>query len=97
VSGLAGRDDPTRGASRAWPKDLHPRRDRRTDGNPVNELEVTAGSLLVDGVLCPSSVIKLVPEQSVLGLRAGDPIRLTADDVERLSTAFFEELEARFV
>jgi hypothetical protein len=37
------------------------------------------------------------PDQSVVKLRIGDRIRLTADEFERLSVAFFAELERRFL
>lgn len=67
------------------------------DGNPLNEVELVAGSLLTDEALRPSTVIKLAPETSVLGLAAGDPIALTMDDFERLAAAFLGELERRFV
>jgi 2-keto-4-pentenoate hydratase len=68
------------------------------DPNPLNEVELLTESLLNnDGVLRTGNVVRWVPEQSVLGLRAGDRIRLTADDFERLSTAFLAELERRFV
>lgn len=68
------------------------------DGNPLNEVEVVAESLVTnDGVLQTGPVIKLAPEQSVLGLRPGDPVRLTRAQFERLADAFFAELEARFV
>lgn len=67
------------------------------DGNPLNELELLADSLLAnDGVFAGNKVIKHVPETSVLGLAPGDPVRLSRDEYERLSTAFFAELERRF-
>jgi hypothetical protein len=50
-----------------------------------------------NGVLRASTVIKLIPEKSVVGLRIGDRIQLTADQFERLSTAFFAELERKFL
>jgi hypothetical protein len=43
------------------------------------------------------TVVKYDPERSVLGLEAGDPIRMRADDVERLGKAVLDELETRFV
>jgi hypothetical protein len=46
---------------------------------------------------CSSTVIRLVPEQSVLKLRVGDPVRLTADDFGRLAEAVFAELERTFL
>src|SRR3954468_19401388 len=59
------------------------------DGNPLNELELIAESLLDNGgVLRAYNVIKLRPEQSVLQLAPGDRIRITADAFERLADAF---------
>jgi hypothetical protein len=48
------------------------------DGNPLNEVELVADSLMNnDGVLRGNNVIKLVPDQTVLKLDIGDRIRLT--------------------
>jgi hypothetical protein len=67
------------------------------DGNPLNEVELIADSLINnDGVLRGNNVIKLVPEQSVLTIGIGDRIRLSAAQFERLSAAFFSELRSRF-
>jgi hypothetical protein len=68
------------------------------DGNPLNEVELLCECLMDhDGVLTKSTVIKLVPDQSIVGLEYGDPIRLTLAQFEKLSTAFFSELEAKFL
>ncbi|MEA2371524.1 MAG: hypothetical protein QOH12_1918 [Solirubrobacteraceae bacterium] len=68
------------------------------DGNPLNEVELICESLLNhDGIFRGNKVIKYVPEESVVGLRPGDPIRLTADEFDRLSAAFFADLERKFV
>jgi hypothetical protein len=68
------------------------------DGNPVNEVEMLCESLINNnGVLRGSNVIKLVPDQSVVKLHLGDPIRLTEDDFERLAAAFFDEMERKFL
>jgi hypothetical protein len=48
-------------------------------------------------VLKSSTVITCVPERPVLGLRPGDRIQPTVEQVERLAAAFFAELEFRFV
>jgi hypothetical protein len=50
-----------------------------------------------DGVLRGSKVIKLIPDQSVVKLNIGDRIRLSAAQFERLSRAFFAEIESKFV
>jgi hypothetical protein len=68
------------------------------DTNPLNEVELLVDSLMNnDGVLRGDTVIKYVPDQSVLKLKAGEPIRLTAAQFEGLSKAFFAELEAKFL
>ena len=67
------------------------------DGNPLNEVELIADSLMNnDGVLRGSTVIRYVPEKSVLGLAIGDRISLGADDFERLASGFLAEIESRF-
>jgi hypothetical protein len=68
------------------------------DGNPLNEVELIAESLMTNGgVLQTNKVIKYVPAEAVLGLEPGNRIQLTADDFARLSAAFFSELERRFL
>ena len=68
------------------------------DGNPLNEVELIVESLMNNhGVLRGNNVVKYVPEQSVVGLKIGDPIRLSADDFERLAAAFFADLKRKFV
>jgi hypothetical protein len=67
------------------------------DGNPLNELELLTESLMNnDGILRGNNVIKYVPETSVLQLRIGDRIRLTAAQFEGLAKAFFAEIESKF-
>jgi hypothetical protein len=68
------------------------------DGNPLNEVEMLADSLLNNGgELRGNNVIKYRPEKSVLKLELGDPIRISAAEFERLSTAFLADLESKFV
>jgi hypothetical protein len=62
-----------------------------------HEVELLVESLINnDGVLRGNNAIEYVPTESVLKLEIGDRIRLTADDFERLATAFFAELERTF-
>src|SRR5437899_3739164 len=72
------------------------------DGNPLNEVRVLCNSILLNrGKLqvdrlpgWPNSAvagIKLPPEKSVLKLKAGDDVRLSEADFERLSKAFFTD------
>ena len=68
------------------------------DGNPLNEVEMICDSLMNnDGVMLASNVINLIPDQSVVQLQVGDPIELNLADFERLSGAFFADLERKFL
>jgi hypothetical protein len=68
------------------------------DSSPLNEVELLADSLLNNGgVFRGNNVVKLVPEQTVLKLNTGDRIALTAAQFERLSKAFLDEIETKFV
>ncbi|MBB2996924.1 hypothetical protein [Paeniglutamicibacter cryotolerans] len=70
----------------------------KKDGNPLNEVRVICASLLENDELMGSDpAIQLTPEKSVLGLAEGDSIRLNREDFIRLASAFFEELEDKFV
>ena len=50
-----------------------------------------------NGKLEDSPIIKYIPEDSVVKLQVGDKIHRTAEEFERLSVAFFAELERKFV
>ena|SRR5436305_13758817 len=68
------------------------------DGNPINELEMLSDSLMDNGgVLRGINVIKYRAEDSVLKLDVGDEIQLDAEQFERLSKAFFGDLESKYV
>jgi hypothetical protein len=68
------------------------------DSNPLNEVELLVESLMNNGgVLETGTVIKYVPEETVLGLSPGDRIELSASDFERISTAFLDEVESKFL
>ena len=66
-------------------------------GTPLNELEILVESLLNhDGVVTAINAIKYAPEQSVIGLKPGDTVRLTRDDFARLAAGVFDELQAKY-
>ena len=68
------------------------------DGNPLNEVEMLGDSLMNnDGVLQKSTVLKLIPAESVTKLEFGDAIELSEQQFEQLAAAFFAELERKFV
>lgn len=67
------------------------------DGTPLNELEIIVESLLNNGgEFKGNNVIKYVPQDSVVGMKPGDRIRLTRDDFARLAAGAFDELEAKY-
>ena len=67
------------------------------DGNPLNEVRVLCDSLLSNkGLMGSDKTINLAPAKSVLKHQVGDPIKLTAADFERISEAFFAEIERKF-
>lgn len=67
------------------------------DGNALNELELICDSLMNNGgVFQGNNVIKYVPDESVVKLQVGDTITLTAAEFQRLSAAFFDELQSKF-
>lgn len=68
------------------------------DGNPLNEVELLCDSLINNGgVLRGNNVVKYVAEDAVVGLQVGDEIKLGASEFEGLASAFFAELERKFV
>ena len=67
------------------------------DGNPVNEVTMLRDSLLQEeGVFTANKTITYRPEDSVLGLEFGDPVRITEKQFAKLSKAFYAEIESRF-
>ena len=68
------------------------------DGNPLNEVELIADSLMGnDGVMRGNNVIKLIADESVSKLAYGDRISLSATQFKRLSGAFLGEIRSRFL
>jgi len=65
---------------------------------PLNELELIVESLIEHGgVFTVGTVLKYSPEGSTTGLVPGEPIRLSAEQFERLTVGVFAELEELFV
>ena len=67
------------------------------DGNPANEVRLLTVSITEnDGRLVADTQIRLTPESSVLGLAAGDAVRIDEDGFRRLADGYFAEIEKRF-
>lgn len=76
----------------------------RLTGSPVVELICTAALVEagdLEGALVTLEQLELVikyrPEESVVKLEPGEPIRLEAAQFDRLSKAFLAEIDTRFV
>jgi len=67
------------------------------DGNPINEVELLAESLMNnDGAFRGNNVVKYIPSEAVLGLGAGDRIAIGAAEFDRLASAFLSDLRDKF-
>ena len=70
----------------------------KKDGNPLNEVRMLSNSIMSnDNVMTADKTIKYNPEKSVLKLRIGDMISLSAADFTRLAAAYLAEIEAKYV
>jgi hypothetical protein len=67
------------------------------DGNPLNEVRMLCDAIMENnGRMNTNKAIRYNPETSILKLKAGDEIRLNADDFARLSASFFDEIERKY-
>jgi hypothetical protein len=67
------------------------------DGNALNEVRMLCAGVIGDGMLPPDRTIKYRAENSVLGLEIGAPISMDVAAFRSVASAFFAEIEARFV
>lgn len=64
------------------------------EGTPLNEVELIVDSLMNNkGVFRVGNVVNYIPAQSMIKLKVGDKVRITAEEFEPLSAGFFAELE----
>lgn len=69
----------------------------KKNGNPLNELRMLSMSIMNNrGALAADKTIKYDPAKSVLKLRVGDTIALSAADFTRLAAAFLTEIEQKY-
>jgi hypothetical protein len=67
------------------------------DGNPLNEVRMLCDAIMENkGRMSANKTIRYNPETSILKLKAGDEIRLNADDFAYLAAAFLDEIERRY-
>ncbi len=68
------------------------------DGNALNEVRALCNSILENkSVFRADKAINFKPDSSVLKLKPGDPIALREADFSRMSEAFFEGIESKFM
>jgi len=73
------------------------RKNEGKDGNALNQVRIICDSLTHnDGILAADKTIRITPEDTILALRVGDEIRLTAEDFRRLAKGFLAEIESRY-
>jgi hypothetical protein len=62
-----------------------------------NEVRMLCDGIMEnEGRMSARKAIRYKPETSILKFKAGDEIRLDADDFARLSAAFFDEIEKKY-
>jgi len=67
------------------------------DGNPANEVRVIAASVLGGDRMLADPTIRFDVAKTVLHLAEGDSIALDEQDFTALASAFFAEIEKRYV
>ena len=70
----------------------------KKDGNPLNEVRMVCNSMMNNNnMMCADKTIKFDPAKSVLKYRVGDEIKLNEADFMLLSSAFFVEIESKYL
>ncbi len=70
----------------------------KKDGNPLNEVRMLCNSMMNNNnMMCADKTIKFDPAKSVLKYGVGDEIKLNEADFILLSSAFFAEIESKYL
>ena len=70
----------------------------KKDGNPLNEVRMVCNSMMNNNnMMCADKTIKFDPAKYVLKYRVGDEIKLNEADFILLSSAFFAEIESKYL
>ncbi len=68
------------------------------DGNPLNEVRMLANSIMNNNeILAADKTIKYNPEKSILKYKAGEKIEIHEAGFVLLSSAFFAEIENKYL
>jgi hypothetical protein len=70
----------------------------KKDGNPLNEVRILCNSMMNNNnIVAADNTIRFNPAKSVLKYQPGDEIRLTEEKFVQLSSAFFDEIETKYL
>jgi hypothetical protein len=70
----------------------------KKDGNPLNEVRIMCNSMMHNNnLMCADNTIRLNPAKSVLKYKVGDEIKLKEADFLKVFTAFFAEIENKYL
>jgi hypothetical protein len=64
----------------------------------LNEVRVMCNSIMHNNnIMSADNTIRFDPAKSILKYKVGDKIKLNGKDFERLSKAFFAEIESKYL
>jgi len=70
----------------------------KKDGNPMNEVRILCNYTINNYcILCEDKTIKYDPTKAILKYRIGDEIKLNEAEFIRLASAFFAEIERKYL
>jgi len=70
----------------------------KKDGNPLNEVRMLCNSTINNNsILCMDKTIKYDPAKAILKYRIGDEIKLNEAEFIRFASAFFSEIESKYL
>jgi hypothetical protein len=70
----------------------------KKDGNPLNEVRMLCNATINNNsILCEDKTIKYDPAKAILKYRIGDEIKLNEADFIPLASAFFAEIERKYL
>ena len=70
----------------------------KKDGNPMNEVRILCNYTLNNYcILCEYKTIKYDPTKAILKYRIGDEIKLNEAEFIRFASAFFSEIESKYL
>jgi hypothetical protein len=78
---------------------VHRLRDKEgKEENPLNEVRILANSMITNkNILLSDKSIKRDPGKSILKLKPGESIKINEEQFSKLSDAFFEEIEKKYL